>query len=323
MPPTGDLNPSGPRKRDFTVLKRALRGCFVEMATEVYGPPTYRSSREMRWRPSGAFVLSLDTWLWCDHAATGPKGRTAGGDLLAGVAHLYQCDIRQAIEITERWCGSAELPEPPRAIETPKPKSNGAWKRIRTDLRPITGTIAETYLRHRGIEWDADYRDVGFHPACPRGRDERLPAMVAIMRNPVTNEITGIHRTFLKPDGSGKVEHGIAKMMLGVAGIVKLIDDAEVALGLGLAEGIETALSVMTAGWRPVWACLSAGGIARFPVLDGIESLTIFADRDEGAAGQNAARACAARWTTAGREATVLVPKVSGTDFNDVVKGRV
>lgn len=310
-----------PGRRDLGALNVALRGHFIQMATEAYGPPISRGSREIRWRATGAFVLRLDTWVWFDHAATGPKGNTAGGDLLAGVAHLYACDLRRAIEIAEQWAGSATPIAPPRLVIPRQERPRGDWwKRIRADVRPVSGSPVETYLRHRGIAWDLSYQDIGFHPACPRGRDERLPAMVATMRNPVTNEITGIHRTYLRPDGLGKVEHGQPKMMLGVAGVVKLIEDAEVTLGLGLAEGLETALSVMTQGWSPVWAALSASGIAKFPVLDGIDALTIFADHDEGGTGQAAARTCARRWKAAGREVDARTTKVKGTDFNDVVR---
>jgi len=53
--------------------------------------------------------------------------------------------------------------------------------------------------------------------------------------------------------------------MLGRAGIIRLTEDAEVELGLGICEGIETGLAVMAAGWRPIWACSSLGALRRFP----------------------------------------------------------
>ena len=51
--------------------------------------------------------------------------------------------------------------------------------------------------------------------------------------------------------------------------------------GLGISEGIETALAVVQrVGWGPVWATGSAGGIRNFPTL--IErTLHIFVDHDE------------------------------------------
>ena len=69
--------------------------------------------------------------------------------------------------------------------------------------------------------------------------------------------------------------------MLGpVAGCaVKLDADEMVEHGLGICEGIETALAIRATGWRPVWALGSAGAIAEVRADPGIETLTIFADR--------------------------------------------
>jgi putative DNA primase/helicase len=107
------------------------------------------------------------------------------------------------------------------------------------------------------------------------------------------------------------------RAMLGAAGVVRLVPDSEVTQGLGIGEGIETCLAMMQAfGWRPMWAATSAGAIARFPVLAGIEALTAFADAD--GPGLAAARACIARWTEAGREARLLAPPAG--DFDDLAR---
>lgn len=186
--------------------------------------------------------------------------------------------------------------------------------------------LVDAYLASRGLHLPDDVRQADalrFHPACPFRLDDgstvRLPAMVALMVNIVTNKPTGIHRTALKPDGSGKAEMPDGtnpKKMLGRAkgAMVKLTDDSNVTNGLGIAEGIEDALTVICAGWRPVWAALSAGGIANFPVLPGVECLTIFGDADP--TGLAAAQECQARWRAAGRECPIVLPPHDGTDWN-------
>ena len=78
-------------------------------------------------------------------------------------------------------------------------------------------------------------------------------------------------------------------------------------LGLGLTEGIEDGLAVLLSGWTPVWCATSAGAIERFPVLGGIDCLTVHADYDN--AGITAAQACVDRWIAAGREAAISFPK--------------
>ena len=195
--------------------------------------------------------------------------------------------------------------------------------------RKIGGTAAETYLAGRNI---ALYQEayaghaLRFHPACPFRLESsetiRLPALVGLMRDIETNEATGIHRTALQPDGRGKASVrglGNPKRMLGGArnAAVKLSPDENVHHGLHIAEGIETALAIIALGFRPMWACLSAGGIARFPVLGGIDALTIFADQDENETGQRAAAECGQRWHDADREARIIAPPIVG-DFADM-----
>lgn len=167
---------------------------------------------------------------------------------------------------------------------------------------PIAGTLAERYLASRGLSYGGDA--LRYHAG--------IRAMVAQITDAVTGEPMGVHRTFLDRDGN-RTE----KKMLGPAGggVVRLSDDADVEYALAIAEGVETALA---APFRPVWACLSAGNLARFPVLAGIEALTIFADNDASGTGQRAANECAARWHEAGREVTINIVDEVGIDFADL-----
>ena len=107
--------------------------------------------------------------------------------------------------------------------------------------------------------------------------------------------------------------------MLG--GAIKLSPDEDVTEGLGVCEGIETGLSILAADWAPVWALGTAGNIAAFPVLPGIEALTIFGDNDDhkGSAGEKAAQGCAERWRSAGREVNIRIHKDAGCDWNDAL----
>jgi hypothetical protein len=91
-------------------------------------------------------------------------------------------------------------------------------------------------------------------------------------------------------------------------------------MGLGVAEGIETAIAAMMMGAPPMWALLSANGVRQFPVLGGIECLTICADDDE--AGHTAAHECAVRWRDADREVIVRSPGAR-EDWADVAGSKV
>ena len=146
------------------------------------------------------------------------------------------------------------------------------------------------------------------------------PALVALVTHAVTRAPLTLHRTWIRADGS-KAPVNPPRMLLGghrkAGGVVRLWPDEAVTTGLGAAEGFETALSLAHAH-RPVWACIDAGNLAAFPVLDGIECLTIAVDHD--GAGIAAARACAARWARAGRDVRLAMPDRHKADLNDVAR---
>jgi len=172
--------------------------------------------------------------------------------------------------------------------------------RLWREAVPIAGTLGARYfcdqrsLDISGLDLSHVLR---FHGG--------IRAVVALMTDPKTNEATGVHRTYL--DAGGKKTD---RKMLGKAGVIRLCPDDSVTLGLGICEGIEDGIAIILSGWRPVWAAASAGLIQRFPVLAGIEALTIFADADD--TGMRAAYACAGRWREAGRECVVVAPETAG-----------
>jgi hypothetical protein len=125
---------------------------------------------------------------------------------------------------------------------------------------------------------------------------------------------------FLQPDGSDRLRDRKGKTITGRAhdAVVMLSAFDEPTGGLTICEGVETGIGLLMDGCAPVWACGGAGTLARFPVLAGIECLTIDADAD--AAGINAARRTAARWKRAGRDVAVSTPAAG--DWADVMQRR-
>jgi putative DNA primase/helicase len=101
---------------------------------------------------------------------------------------------------------------------------------------------------------------------------------------------------------------------------IKLSPNVDVAERLTIGEGLETALAGMALGYVPAWALGDAREIAAFPVLAGIESITILVDHDPSGTGQRAALTCSARWTSAGRDVFRLVPRQPGADVNDLLR---
>ena len=95
-------------------------------------------------------------------------------------------------------------------------------------------------------------------PACRHPNGIHLPAMVAKVVN-VDGKLIAVHRTFLRPDGSGKanIEPDRAALAPTGGGAVRL---APAAARLTVDEGIETCLSVMQATGETFWAALSTQG---------------------------------------------------------------
>ncbi len=276
------------------------------------------------------------------------RGCGAKGDVIALVQHVDGCSFPEAVEklVSERWRPS-ERPEVFLAAELVKADPEPSDERllaiaanIVAEMRPlISEPRAVAYLRDARKIDVAAIEDVlkrtdalGWHgslyfnePHYPEPDDpphplhgQKLGAIIGIMTDAVTADPTGaISRTYIGPDGTKVLK---AKTLGSPRGIIRLSPDDEVLGGLFLAEGIETALSGMAKGLRPMWATGDCGVMSDFPVLDGIEALNIIADHDDNGAGEKAAREVGTRWLAAGREVNLFLPKAEG-DLNDVLKG--
>lgn len=111
--------------------------------------------------------------------------------------------------------------------------------------------------------------ELRFHPECWRPLDDAgnpvppLPAMVALVEHAERGPVA-VHATYLRPDGTGKADipKREQKACFGpIAGGAVRLGTPRRDQWLGVAEGIETALSVAVACAIPVWAALSAAGI--------------------------------------------------------------
>ena len=219
-----------------------------------------------------------------------------------------------AIEYLKDWNGP---PIEHKQVETNSNRNNAL--RLWTAAGPIAGTLAARYLAEtRGIDLAALPATIDnalrFHPHCPFN-GARHPCLLALMRDIVTDEPTGIHRIALTSDA-----HKIERWSLGKVGAVKLWPAGP---QLVVGEGIETVLAAATripyedAPLRPAWALGSSGPLGYLPVIPGVERLIILVDHDE--VGITAALTCTERWTRAKRTVVRLMPDEAGADFNDLV----
>ena len=87
---------------------------------------------------------------------------------------------------------------------------------------------------------------------------------------------------------------------------------------LGIAEGIETALSASALHGVPVWAALNAGLLQEWTPPKDVKAVFVFGDNDASSTGQAAAYALAHRLKGKGLTVTVEIPARTDTDWNDV-----
>ena len=116
--------------------------------------------------------------------------------------------------------------------------------------QPIAGTIAETYLRKRGITALHEIRALRFHPRCYYRPDvdaptEIWPALIAAVTDLASN-ITGVHRTWLDPSGIDKAPVDTPRRAMGhLLGYGVRFGIATDVMAAG--EGLETMLSLRSA----------------------------------------------------------------------------
>ena len=149
--------------------------------------------------------------------------------------------------------------------------------------------MVETYLQRRGIARIRHGGSLRFHPRCYYRPDDHLPtetwpAMIACVTD-LDGRITGVHRTWLDPDGFDRVRLGKAPIdtprramgdLLGNAVRFGVVDDV-----LAAGEGIETMLSLRYAlPTLPMAAALSANHLSAMLLPSGLRRLYIARDAD-------------------------------------------
>ena len=239
------------------------------------------------------------------------------GDLLDVIRE--SCGLMEFREVAEEARRFLSLPraEPPVAPRAPAPRGSAeAARRLWAIAKPIAGTLAEAYLRNRGIINLTSCEALRFHPRCWYRPDEHAPtetwpAMIAAVTD-LSGAITGAHRTWIAPDGLGKAPIDTPRRAMGdlLGHAVRFGRAVDVMIA---GEGLETVLSLrQVMPLLPAAAALSANHLAALELAAGLRRLYIARDNDP--AGRRAAETLADRARGAGVEALTLVPALD--DFN-------
>jgi putative DNA primase/helicase len=189
------------------------------------------------------------------------------------------------------------------ADHEPDSRALALWR----DADPLFGTPVQIYLERRGI--------LIMPPSLRCHGGSR--AMLAAVQRP-DGKIVAVQSTFLTLNGA-KAAVAIPKVTTGAlgGGAVRFAAAAEV---MGIAEGVETALSAMVMAEMPVWASLGSQRLDRVVLPDLVREVHIFADRD--APGRKGADLAAEKHLRDGRTVELHFPPDGINDFNDLLLAR-
>lgn len=192
--------------------------------------------------------------------------------------------------------------------------------RLWLEASALAGTPAERYLAGRGIAVSSP--DLRFHPRMPlgpKGAVRFLPAMVAAVRNDAS--VLALNRTFLDPDYDRLASFEQPKRSLGSPGSGSVRLAFPRGGRLGLAEGIETALSAMQLFGIPCWATLGNERFGLVTIPESVRELHLFVDNDAG--GLLAEERAREAYLREGRRIVTRRPERTEEDWNDVLIHRV
>jgi hypothetical protein len=259
---------------------------------------------------------------WTD-AATGEYG-----DLLdlvretCGLVHFRDVanEARQFLSLPQ-----PEFPDRGKRQPAQRAGSGGSnaerARRLFAIGKPLQGTRADLYLRRRGILRASTHAALRFHPSCyyrdlVTGGMSAYPALIAAVTDSIGN-LTGVHRTWLDPDGDGKAPLSDPRRslggLLGNAVRFRMPVDAPVPV-MAAGEGLESVLSIgHVMPTIPMAAALTANHLAAFRFPPGAMRLYIAGDAD--AAGRHGILGLSRRAQAAGILPLVIEPELG--DFNE------
>jgi putative DNA primase/helicase len=280
-------------------------GVDPKFLRNIHGPcPTCGGTKPFRFDDKG-----IGSWI-CTHCGAGD-----GFQLLQ---KIFGWDFKKAADEVDRVLGT-DIPETQQKQERSDDEKKAAIKKAWKSAGLVEpGCAAWNYLRNRCGDPGAILEDLRNHPALLHSREGGThPAMLAMMRYP-DGRCSSVHRTFITPDGRKANVDPVRKIMTGFPLAGSCVRLGPVQEHIGVAEGIETAVCAGKRFGLPVWAAISANGMACWEPPEGVRSVVICADNDESFTGQQAAYTLAKKLRIQlAMDVEIRIPPIPGTDWAD------
>lgn len=303
---------------EINFLKSTLQSRLRELLQRLYPEkPAYQLHGGWRVGNHGSLSVSVEG-VFYDHEAG------VGGDLLDLIQHALRCDFLTALHWVQGFLGSVPVTMTRKEFSDTVKKDSGLRDRERMDkalqlwrkgMLP-QGTLAETYLRNRGITIPLPF-SCRYLPRAWNYTSGFHPALIAAVQN-VEGKITAGQVIYLTESGHKIVGDKVqAKLCYGVikGGAVRL---SPLSSTLVLCEGIEDGLSILqSCPGCSVWATLGTSGLINVQIPDSVSDVVIACDNDK--AGKEAARKLATCLMAEGKRVRLALPSI-GKDFNEALQ---
>jgi putative DNA primase/helicase len=268
----------------------------------------------------------------CPQCAKGGRDDALGVNILTCAYHCFRCGWKGRAGGEMREHRPAVRIHDSALIERKRERLRRTWRESLPLSHPKAHAVRE-YLKARalGAVLDAPPSALRAHPrlmywdgAYQLGA---YPAMIALFCDAHGKPVT-LHATFLAGNGCAKADVPKPKKILGTpirgatnGGAIRLHRPRNGALGV--AEGIESALSLSLLNNVPVWAAYCADNLPRIQIPEEVRTLYIGVDVDESGKGQTVAQALAERAARLPQHPQVSLVRPEGTgpgDLNDMLR---
>ena len=260
-----------------------------------------------------------DRWRWDNREGRGTWicSKCGAGDGIALLMQKNRWEFREAAEHIDTVIGSASADAPKR--QRSDREKRDAMSRLWRSSKAIEADdpVGRYLARRVGLICFPSCLRTAFNARYQSDRPSLHPAMIAMVTGP-DGAPSILHRTYLTADGRKASVDAPRRLMPGTVAKGAAIRLVPAGDALGIAEGIETALSASALFGVPCWAAVNAGMLAAWQPPPEVRRILIFGDNDASYTGQAAAYALARRLRSEGFIVEVEVPAEPEADWNDV-----